>query len=103
MTVPCSSIQTQTVPGVSDPDPGASLSISYSQTSPTTTLSTTTSFGVMTLKVSPTTLAEVGTHTVTFIVSDSYNSASISFTITVTNSAPYFTSAFSSTYTAYLN
>jgi hypothetical protein len=64
MTVPCSSIQTQTVPAVSDPDPGASLTISFAQSSPATTLSTTTSGGVMTLTVSPTTLAEVGTHTV---------------------------------------
>jgi hypothetical protein len=40
--------------------------------------------------VSPTTLAEVGIHTVTFFVSDGFTSASISFTITVTNYPPYF-------------
>jgi hypothetical protein len=92
------------MPGVSDPDPGASLSISFSQASPVTTISTSVNkYGDRIFTASPTSQTEVGTHTVSCAVSDGFTSSIITVTITVTNSAPYFGSAFPSTYTAYLN
>ncbi len=67
-------------------------------------ISVSTTGGVRTLTVSPTLASEVGAHTVTFTVSDSYTSVPLTLTITVTNTAPYFTTpAFSTTFTAYLN
>ena len=68
-------------------------------------ISLSTAGGVRTLTVSPTLASEVGVHTVTFFVADGYNSVSITLTITVTNTAPYFTTppGVSTTFTAYLN
>ncbi len=67
-------------------------------------ISLSTTGGVRTLTVSPTLASEVGAHTVTFYVSDGYASVPLTLTITVTNTAPYFTTpTFSTTFTAYLN
>jgi hypothetical protein len=55
------------------------------------------------LTVSPTSQTEVGTHTVIFSVTDGFNPTTMTLMITITNSPPYFGSAFPSTYTAYLN
>jgi hypothetical protein len=55
------------------------------------------------LTVSPTSQTEVGTHAVIFSVTDGFDPTTMTLMITITNSPPYFGSAFPSTYTAYLN
>ena len=74
MSVPLLISQTQVLPSVSDPDPGATITISYSQTAPVCTFSTSTTSGIITLKVTPATSSELGSHTIYITASDGYTS-----------------------------
>ena len=70
MSVPLLGSQNQVLPSVSDPDLGATITISYSQTSPLCTYSTSTSSGITTLTVTPASIAELGSHIIYITASD---------------------------------
>lgn len=90
MTIPLGGSQSQEVPSVSDPDPGATVTISDSQSSPICTYTTSTSGSTITLTVTPTSSSELGTHKIYFTASDSFKTSQIYVTVTIYNSAPYF-------------
>ena len=79
-------------PSMSDPDPGDTVTISA--VSNQATPPTQPSFVVIatdkrSFTVNPTSMSQVGTHTIDVSITDNKETVKSSFTLTVTNQAPY--------------
>lgn len=89
VSVALNSIYNVPIPAFADPDlTTPALALTQSSTPSVTA----TFVGTTTLKISPTTFTEVGLHTTYITLSDSLVSVQFSLQITVTNTAPYFSS-----------
>jgi len=89
ISVALNSIYNLPIPAFADPDlTTPTLALTQSSTPSVTA----TFVGTTTLKISPTAFTEVGLHTTYITLSDSLVSVQFSLQITVTNTAPYFSS-----------
>jgi hypothetical protein len=89
ISVALNSVTNLPIPAFADPDLVTPV-LSFSQlTTPTVSLALT---GTTSLKISPTTFTEVGAHSIYILLSDSLVTVQFPLIITVTNTAPYFTS-----------
>jgi hypothetical protein len=89
VSIALNSIFSVPIPAFSDPDMTTPI-LALTQT--LTPAVTTAFIGTTSLKISPTAFTEVGVHTTYITLSDSLVSVQFSLQITVTNTAPYFSS-----------
>jgi len=90
------------IPLYTDPDPGATLSWTCTKNNPTVTMTDCSTGGIPSITITPS-ISEAGPHTVVFHLFDGIDTTDYTLTITAYNTAPYFMTAFQTSYTSYIN